>query len=90
MDQKYLQNHQDAREEDFVENARTFLKQIIRAECPDHGDMEKTIKTIANRNGVSFGKLWTLRYRPPKTVSVAMYCKLYNEHQRIEPARPNT
>ncbi len=60
----------------FVEEAQTWAKSLVRAECRFPGDYADAIRRVARRAKVTHGFLWTLHYRSPKTITVDQYAKL--------------
>lgn len=54
---------------DFVDEARQLARKMVQRECRGPGDMIPAMQRIETTYGVPYGVLWSLRYRPPKTVA---------------------
>ncbi len=70
----------------FVDEAQTWAKALVRAECRFPGDYAGAMRRVARRFQVSHGLLWSLHYRSPKSVAVDQYAKLAGAYANAEHA----
>jgi len=62
-------------------HAQKMTKELIRLETRGTGDTENAMKRIANRYGLSWRLLWSLKYRPPHDLMCGAYAKLVQAYQ---------
>ena len=63
-----------------VLEARTLLAEMFGWEYAGHGDTENALRRIGTRHGLSFGEVWSLRYRPPKRIFSDLLKRLRDAH----------
>lgn len=63
-----------------ISRARQFSDDLIRWEATGWGDAGNAMHRIATRTGIPFGKLWALRYRPPKEIASHILSRLEAAH----------
>jgi hypothetical protein len=59
-----------------VAEARVWFNWLLRQESRGPGDTANAMRRVAQRAGVKYGELWSLRYREPKRVWADLYNKL--------------
>jgi len=57
-------------------HAQKIVNELIRLETRGAGDTENAMRRIANRYGLSWRLLWSVRYRPPRDIMHGAYVKL--------------
>ena len=67
----------------FVSEAESWARALVRNECRFPGDYGPAMRRIATRSQVSFGLLWNLHYRKPKTISVECYAALAKAYKGL-------
>lgn len=68
--------------EAHVIHARRMARDLIALESRGSGDLENAMRRIEQRDGVPFGFLWSLRYRPPQDVLMGMSARLQSAYER--------
>jgi len=63
-----------------VMRARTAFDDLLRFETRGPGDTANAMRRIATRAAVPFGKLWALRYRPPKEIASHVLARIEAAH----------
>ncbi|MDP4005100.1 hypothetical protein [Methylobacterium sp. NEAU K] len=63
-----------------VMRARTAFDDLLRFETRGPGDTANAMRRIATRAAVPFGKLWALRYRPPKEIASHILARIEAAH----------
>ena len=69
----------------YVEETIRWAKAAVRDEARFPGDYKPAVERVARKAGVSRGLLWSLLYRPPKSIAVEAYEALAiytNEQER--------
>ena len=64
----------------FVDEARSHLDSLLRAESRGPGDFLPAMRRLARRERVSYSALWALRYRPGKDIYASVFFKLRQAH----------
>jgi hypothetical protein len=62
-----------------VDLASDYAKRMVLREAKGPGDVEDAMRRIESMTGIGFSTLWSLRYRPPKTIC-------HDKFQRIREA----
>lgn len=65
-----------------VATAQDYCDRLIKIELPRTGTVTAAMKFIAAREGMDFGFIWSLRYRPAKTVKSEPFRKLKEAYGR--------
>lgn len=69
-----------------VIQAKGLASEMLRWESRGPGDTDNALRRIAQRHGIEYGALWSLRYRAPKRiwadVANAIAAAYENERQR--------
>ncbi|MBY0250178.1 MAG: hypothetical protein K2X54_02140 [Methylobacterium organophilum] len=63
-----------------VMRARSAFDELLRFETRGPGDTANAMRRIATRAAVPFGKLWALRYRPPKEIASHILARIEAAH----------
>lgn len=63
-----------------VLRAQTFSADLLRWETRGPGDTANAMRRIAGRASIPFGKLWSLRYRPPKEIASHILSRIEAAH----------
>lgn len=63
-----------------VMRARTSFDELLRFESRGPGDTANAMRRIATRAAIPFGKLWALRYRPPKEIASHVLARIEAAH----------
>lgn len=63
-----------------IERARQWSDDLVRWEATGWGDAGNAMRRISTRTGIPFGKLWALRYRPPKEIASHVLSRLQAAH----------
>lgn len=63
--------------------AKRIVNELLRLESRGNGDLEASMRRLANRYGLDWRVFWTLRYRNPKDIFVSVFRKLQEAH-RVE------
>lgn len=63
-----------------VMRARSAFDDLLRFETRGPGDTANAMRRIATRAAVPFGKLWALRYRPPKEIASHVLARIEAAH----------
>lgn len=60
-----------------ISEAREWAKFLVNRESRGPGDKENAMRRVSERHeGLSYGLLWSLFYRPPKDMMVSKYMSL--------------
>lgn len=65
----------------LVDEAAGWAEVLIKSEARGPCDFGPAMMRIAGRVGVSFSKLWALRYRRPKTIAAEVYFSLREAYE---------
>lgn len=60
--------------------AKGIATELLRWETRGPGDTDNALRRIANRTGIEYGALWSLRYRSPKRIWADIYTALQAAH----------
>lgn len=63
-----------------IDRARQWSDDLVRWEATGWGDSKNAMRRISTRTGIPFGKLWALRYRPPKEIASHVLSRLQAAH----------
>lgn len=63
-----------------VIRARSAFDELLRLEIRGPGDTANAMRRIATRAAIPFGKLWALRYRPPKEIASHILARIEAAH----------
>lgn len=63
-----------------VMRGQSLSNDLLRWETRGPGDTANAMRRIANRAAVPFGKLWALRYRPPKEIASHVLARIEAAH----------
>ncbi|WP_345820159.1 hypothetical protein ABC766_29570 [Methylobacterium fujisawaense] len=63
-----------------VMRARSAFDELLRFETRGPGDTANAMRRIATRAAIPFGKLWALRYRPPKEIASHILARIEAAH----------
>ena len=63
-----------------VMRGRALSNDLLRWEARGPGDTANAMRRIATRAAVPFGKLWALRYRPPKEIASHVLARIEAAH----------
>ncbi|MBA9063099.1 hypothetical protein GGQ91_002487 [Methylobacterium fujisawaense] len=63
-----------------VMRARSAFDELLRFESRGPGDTANAMRRIATRAAIPFGKLWALRYRPPKEIASHVLARIEAAH----------
>ncbi|MBN4095615.1 hypothetical protein [Methylobacterium sp. OT2] len=63
-----------------VMRARSAFDELLRFEVRGPGDTANAMRRIATRAAIPFGKLWALRYRPPKEIASHVLARIEAAH----------
>ncbi|WP_091925645.1 hypothetical protein [Methylobacterium sp. yr668] len=63
-----------------VMRARSAFDEVLRFELRGPGDTANAMRRIATRERIPFGKLWALRYRPPKEIASHILARIEAAH----------
>ncbi|MGN8092840.1 hypothetical protein [Methylobacterium sp. 22177] len=63
-----------------VMRARSAFDELLRFEVRGPGDTANAMRRIATRAAIPFGKLWALRYRPPKEIASHILSRIEAAH----------
>ena len=69
----------------FVHEAQVWARALCRAESRFPGDYGPAMRRLARKTGISFGLIWNLHYRVPKSIAAHDYVNLgayYLEQER--------
>lgn len=64
-----------------VDIAQRWAKWMVQKETKGPGDTENAMRRLANRYGLTYSFLWSLRYRAPKDLLVSQFEKLGNAYE---------
>ncbi|WP_449411435.1 hypothetical protein [Methylobacterium komagatae] len=63
-----------------VMRGQSLSNDLLRWETRGPGDTANAMRRIASRAAVPFGKLWALRYRPPKEIASHVLARIEAAH----------
>jgi hypothetical protein len=65
---------------EFVEEAAVWAHRIVMDECAEPGDYVAAMRRASEKHSIPHGTLWSLRYRPPKSIGVEDYFAILNAY----------
>ena len=63
-----------------IARAQDRFADLVRWEAHGWGDAGNAMRRIATRTSIPFGKLWALKYRPPKEIASHILARLEAAH----------
>jgi hypothetical protein len=58
---------------EFVDEAAAWARRLILDECQKAGEYLAAMQRVAEIFSIRYGTLWTLKYRPPKSIGAEDY-----------------
>jgi hypothetical protein len=65
---------------EFVEEAAAWAHRLVMDECAKPGDYVAAMRRASEKHSIPHGTLWTLRYKPPKSIAVEDYFAILNAY----------
>lgn len=59
-----------------VDMASDYANRMVLREARGPGDTEAAMRRVEARTGIGFSTLWSLRYRPPKTIDRDLFQRI--------------
>jgi hypothetical protein len=61
----------------YVEEAAKNAAWLVEREARGPGDIENAMRRLEVKFGIPYSAFWALRYRPPKTIAVEIFARLW-------------
>jgi hypothetical protein len=65
---------------EFVEEAAYWAHRLVMDECAKPGDYVAAMRRASEKHSIPHGTLWTLRYRPPRSIGVEDYFAILSSY----------
>lgn len=62
----------------FVEEAKGWARELVVSDSRMPGDYKNAMRRVARKAAVPFHLIWSLHYRPPKSIDVGQWAALGN------------
>lgn len=65
----------------FVDEATGWARRLTQVEARGPGDMENAWRRLEHKHGIPWRTFWSLRYRPPRDLSISIYHRLRSAYE---------